>query len=455
MIVWTASIVTILIVSIVAARFRAKNVDYQLNHIAAQLDVHLNSRKQYSQTGFRLLRRIYSLINISINNANDAQTYKAIDLLKLAYGSGLFRPNEHQCLGSVILAAFRNRQPDAAAIVMAAFRPLMRNISTLELAALIDQLALIAVLAYRFKYTFILSKVLETVCDIAARPEVMQDKSAMTAILRAIRLIGLFALRRKEYELFQELSTRFKTLCYGAGREIEDIEWLFIAWLHHLGKSGDEDGVMLVTKLGQELFCNHGISSDAVAVIITESSKTAGIASLSQQNKVPPLILNFNLELADKSSDPLLWRTAVSAAGQVLSIVISRRGIGESIAVLEPLLENGRILMTGELLFGEFTDDFRQKKLFTILRECLILAELKARQDMTRSPAEIIIDIYQYWTGLAEATGRHKSIKKFCQLLLLYWQSVRKRQARRSMPNSSCLSTPILFSDKDRKRLGL
>ncbi|MPM65268.1 hypothetical protein SDC9_112163 [bioreactor metagenome] len=151
----------------------------------------------------------------------------------------------------------------------------------------------------------------------------------------------------------------------------------------------------------------------------------------------------------------VLWRKAVSAVGQVSSLAISRRDVAEAFNVLLPIVDTGRNMLTDELTFGEYSDDYRRKQLFIIMRECIMLAELKARQDMTRSTGDIITEIYKTWITNPQTTGIKKSIKKYCQCLLLHWQNTRQRQARRGLPDSNHLIEPMLVSEKDRKRLGL
>lgn len=455
MLIWAASTVTILIILAAVVWFHARNPDRQLNLAAAKLDSYIRSRKTSAHVESSLLYQLHVLVNLSMDDANAARTYKAVDLLKLAYGSSIQRPNEYQRLGSIIVKAMRSKQPDIAAIALGAFRPLLRNLAAQDLALAIEQLTLIAVFAARLKYNFLLAKVLETVFDVVSRTECMKDQKTVSAMLKSIRIIGTFAFRRQDYQLFQELTTRFKAWTSTGLKIPGEVEGLFITWLHQLAKSGDVIALEAVTKLGIDFFDNQTLTHDGIGAIITESSKAAGTACLNQHNKVPPLILQFILELAAKSHDMALWRKAVNAVGQVSSLAISRRNVAEAFNVLLPILDNGRNILTDELTFGEYSDDYRRKRLFIILRECVLLAELKARQDMTSSTGDIITEIYETWLINPQTTGIKKSIKKYCQCLMLYWQNTRQRQARRGTPGSSRLIEPMLVSEQDRKRLGL
>lgn len=456
MLIWVASIVTILIICVAAVWFYAKNPDRRLNLAETKLDRYLKSRIPSTQTVNKLLQQMHMLVNVSMEDANAARTYKAVDLLKLAYGSGLQRPNEYQRLGSIIVKAMRNKQPDIAVIALGAFRPLLRNLAAQDLSLAIEQLTLIAFWAARLKYNFLLAKILETVFDVVSRTECTNDQKILSAILNSIRIIGTLALRRQDHQLFRELATRFKAWTSSSGLKFpEEIEGVFITWLHQIAKNGDDIALEAVARLCHDFFDNQTITSAGVSAIVGESSKAAGTACLNQHNKVTPLILQFILELAAKSYDIVIWRKAVSAVGQVSSLAISRREMAEAFSVLLPMLDTGRYILTDELTFGEYSDDYRRKRLFIIVRECILLAELKARQDMTSSTGDVITEIYEAWIANPQTTGLKKSIKKYCQCLLLYWQSTRQRQARRCILDNNSLIEPILVADKDRKRLGL
>lgn len=456
MLIWMALIGAILIMSATAVWYRTRNIEYQLNFVAAKLDKCINSRKTNHREVGQLLKRIHSLIYNSLNDINTVNAYKAIDLLKLAYGCGMQRDNEYQRLGSIAIAAMRNHQPDIAGIALGAFRPLIRTIPMSDLSLAIDQLTLIAVLAARLKYNFLLAKVLENLFDATVRSDCMGDKQVVNAVLRSVRMIGLTALRRHDYDLFRELTARFKIWTRDIPAELlVDGDGLFIVWLHQLAKSGDAVALETVTQLGLDLYANKAITADRVSLIISEASKAAGTACLSQLNTVPPLILQFILEIAEKGDDLTLWRKAVNSVAQVVSLSSSRRGVIESFLVLLPILDTGRRLLADELKFGEFSDGFRRQRLFVIIKESVLVAELHARQQMTSNPGEVITEIYEHWASLPQTIGIQKSIKRYCQLLLLYWQNTRKRQARRGMSIDKRLTEPMLVSDKDRKRLGI
>ena len=111
--------------------------------------------------------------------------------------------------------------------------------------------------------------------------------------------------------------------------------------------------------------------------------------------------------------------------------------------------------MTDELRFWEYSDGRRKEQLFILLKECIMLVELKSRQDMTASSAEIIAELYRQWNLQPGIIGNQKSVKKFCQFFFLYWQTIKRRQAKRSMPLDNDISQPTLISENDRKRLGL
>lgn len=457
MLSFTASIVAILILLVVSAWLRVKTPEYQLKLVAAKLDSYRSTVNPLSNAEIKLLQKLYKLVNISMDIPNVVHAYKAIDLLKLSYGYGLLRSNEYQHLSSVVITAIRIKQVEIAAIALGAFRPLIRNTPVKDLAMVIEHLTLIAALAARFKYKFIPDKVLEIIFDIIDSVNCEQDKRLLAAIFKCLRVIGTFALKRCDYQLFYELANRFKAWANIVQNRIAfEVEELFVVWLHLAVKNDDKTAMTAIIELGDDLCSCKSISVNGASIIIDEASKAAGTSSLSLRNKVPPLILEFILELAAKTGDLAVWRKAVRSVGQVAAIAVSRcDDVTEAFHIILPLFETGRSMLNDEITFGEYSEDDHRKRLFIIGQECILLAELKARQNMTSSAGEIISDIYEQWNNCYGKMGSPKSIKKFCQFLLLYWQRTRQKDARRAKLSNIRLTETILVSDRDRKRLGI
>ena len=452
-----AAIVVILLASAIGVWFKSRGFDWQIRIISAKLDKYMHSRKKNHSKGCRLLKRLYSLLNAGIVARNAANVYRVVDLLKFAYGSGVQNNNEYQRLGSIVIASMRNKQPDIAGIVMGAFKPLLRTADAKSLPGALDQLTMIAVISARSKYSFILAKVLEDVFDASMRLDFASDRATIFTFMRAIKTIGLMGLRRHDYDLFRELTSRLIAWSASFRRQglEQDFDGLLTVWLHHLAKSNDIDAFDNFSELVFALQENKDIKPPTIVLLMNEALNAAGTASLNQNNKMPQVILRFLLEIAERERDSKLWKKSVKVAGQVASLALSRRKTADAICIALPLLDKGRNILSAELKFGEYGDDSRRQNLFTVIKECIIMAELKSRQDMTSSAGEVVAEIYETWRSLPETIGIQKSIKQFCQLLLLFWQNTRQRQARRGMPDQSGLTQPMLVSEKDRKRLGL
>lgn len=452
-----AAIVVLVLAFALSFFYKNKWFDLKLRLIATKLDQYRHSRNKNYLKGHRLLKQLYSLLNISIAASNAANVYRIVDLLKLTYGSGLQNNNEYQRLGSIIIASMRDKQPDMAGILMGAYKPMLRVSDVKALPEAFDQLTMIAVVAARARHSFILSKVLETVAEASIRPDFATERLAINAFVRAIKIIGILALRRHEYDLFRELIRRLIVWSedFHQGGLEQELDAVLEVWLHHLAKSNDVAAFDYYSALGFELQRNKVITPITIARLIEEAFNAASTASLNPNNKMPPLILQFLLEIAEKERDIKLWKKAVSAAGQVSALAFSRRNTADAIDIFVPLLEKGRSLFSTEIKFGEYTEDSSRQYLFIVIRECILVSELKARQDMTSSTGEIIAEVFEKWKSIPETVGFQKSIKQFCQLLLLFWQNTRQKQARRGMPDQSGLTEPMLVTEKDRKRLGL
>lgn len=109
--------------------------------------------------------------------------------------------------------------------------------------------------------------------------------------------------------------------------------------------------------------------------------------------------------------------------------------------------------MALELKFGraENADSFRQQALACVVRESLALAAFTARQNMVDTAGDVVSDLYQQWTKVVPPAGV-KSVKRFCQLLLVYWLQT-SRQAKKYKVDD-VLARPQLLSEADKQRLG-
>ncbi len=274
--------------------------------------------------------------------------------------------------------------------------------------------------------------------------------------MRILRLVGVLALRRHETDLFRELTTRLAAIV--AARPDSpglsgEIVALTAQWLHRIVKHDDLAMFALLQNIALALPAQDALLAADIRLLIKEWQELAGTACLNPHSTLAEGIVSFTLELALARGSKSGWQQAVTGAGQVARLVITRHGIKAALPRILPLLSAGRELLSLELKVGsiENADSFRQQALYLVVRECLSLSEYAARQDLVTTAGDIIADICRYWTEYS-IHASPKAIKRFCQLLLAYWMKT-SRQAKK-VTISDELARPVLLSESDKQRLG-
>lgn len=454
--IWAASIICIAGIVMLIMWRRWRQLDRQIGRLAVRLNKFARSgRRRNLQKGQQILRHIYLAVNAAIAERNSAALYQAIDLLKLALGEGILRTDEPIHLMAVAIAALRTKQPDTAGMILDAFKPLMRCLPKEYMPSVAEQLTLIGAVALKEKQYFLVAKAAENILAILERADLTSEKPIVQASLRALKVMGSIAVRRRDPALFREIAARLARWVidnteYNLSGEIVPV---LNVLLHRIVKSGDTAIFDVFSELIVQL-CEAGVwSEEAINLLLPEWTNLAGLACLDPNSVLAVKIIEIMPCLIDKGQNIRQWTLVVNNTGQVAKLAISHHGLKDAFPVVVPLLEMGRRYFMAELKFGEYADGFRRQVLFKILKECLMLITFVARQDMTVTPGDVVADIFQLWLIHPPAAANPKSIKKFCQLLLIFWTRTRRRQAKRYIPANRELIEPELISEDEKKRL--
>jgi hypothetical protein len=458
MLLWVAVII-ISVVIVVSARFvwYRRRLEYQAKLLAAKLQKLTRQKRPDPASASRLLRRIYALLYDSIA-VNPVVTYQAVELLKFAFGEGLRRANEPGRLMAAAVTALRANQPDLAGFILDAFKPMLRYLTTEDVPETVEQLVQISIIAGKAKQNFLVAKASENIFAMLEQQNCAANQPLCAVFLRALTAIGTVALRRHDDDLFREMATRIA--CWLATKPSDAVSSELVAllstWLHYIVKTDQPIQFSIVEELTVQLVETKVLSDEALALLFVEWTNLAGTACLNPNTSIASLTLSLMLQLAAKRHKQEVWALATKSTGQVAKLASAHHGnLTGVFQVIYPLLEAGRKLLIIEIRFGEYTDELNRQALFMVLEECLAIVTFLARQDMTTTTGEVISDIYKHWSNSPCLRGNPKSVKKFCQLLLLFWVKIRRRQAKRGMPINQDLTEPMLIVEKDRLRLGL
>ncbi|HWR08401.1 hypothetical protein [Sporomusa sp.] len=432
--------------------FYTRRLDWQFRHIASQLNGITRERQMNAAAAKRIMRQIYKVLKASLIAGKTDNAYRAFDMLKLALGLGLGSAVEPARITAVIFLALRSNQPDAAGHGIDAFRPLLKNVTAAGIPAVVEQLGLIAVISLKQRQNFLAARAVEV---IFSSLYLSQDEVVRTAVMRALKVTGLTALRRGDSGLVRDIQAKLAGWLAAEPPDSavqEQVVGVLSAWLLRVVKAGDACMIEPLTDYVRQLAEKNLLSDNALAGIVAECSHIAGMDSLNPFSQAAGAISMLSLDLAIQVRTNDTWRQAVDGAGQAARLAVAQRSLTESFDIVYPLFEAGRRLLTAELNSGSVNDLFRQQALYTVMRECLQLVEFISRQNFTVTVSDIIDQLYLDWIKRPANAGHQKSIKRFCQLFFLYCIRIKRRQKRLTAEGSS-FNAPNIITVSNRERL--
>lgn len=414
----------------------------------------INKSQQNKKQVHRLLKDIYMLLNKSIGSHDQVTAYKLIDLLKLAFGYGMMRQDESVRLMAVSVAALNKGNPDTVNFILDAFKPLIRQIAPEFVPSAAEQLTLIGAIALKKKQKFLFAKVAECIFLIMERPDATGDKKIITSVIEALKVIGVLSLRRRDIALFREISVRLSSWFNGNQVTVditENLITMLSAWLHRIIGLNETSLFDILEESSYSLVESNVLLETKLDLLFEEWGNLAASACLNPNSQIAGRIIDVLFTLASINDDSRRWARTISIAGRVAKLAISRHGIAMAFMAFYPMLEMGRKLLWSELRFIQCIDECRQEMLFAIVRESLLIISFASKQDLVGSSGQTIVDLYKCWVENPAMAGKQKSIKKYCQLLLLFWLKD-KRKVRKNLPHNNDLTEPMLFSDSERQR---
>lgn len=402
-----------------------------------------------------LLKTLFLLIAQS-PATDETIGYKAIDLLQLAYGQGLARPDEPVSLTGLIGSLLNQNRPEMAAAVLDTYRGLLRGLSSGQAAA--EQLQTVGVMAMKAKHSFVAAKAVDIMFTVFERPERTADSEAVTAIIGALRVIGKLAIKREDHEFFRELVFRLRGFLAGTPQPAVSpaaLVSLLSLWMHVIVSKQDETALTLLIDNVQELADRKLIDKPVIRGLLIEWQDLAGIASLNPNSQIAAIIIHDMVVLAEKTQDAALWSEMANAVSKVVRLIIEQYGTSYAFPLIYPMLDECRKMLAAQIRFPLETSvgDFRQKAICTVLKESLSVAEFAARARITGTTYDVIEELYHYWRDDQGLNYKIKSAKKFFQLMILYWHKQLGRQAKKQMPPQAELMEPCLFSQSELERL--
>lgn len=433
---------------------KSRRAEWKLRAVEADL-MKWGNKPPGEEARRKLLKTLFALAAQGVTEKDgETVSYRAVDLLQLAYGQGIARPDEPVHITALVSSLLNQNRPGLAAAVLDCYRGLLRKIDNAAAAA--EQLQTAGVLAMKAKHGFVAAKATDILLTIFERPENLANREAVAAALNMLKICGKYALKRDDLDYYRELVARLKAFVTGnPAYEARDMVSLLSLWLHVIVSKQNEAALTLLTDFVQELTDRKVFSRKVVEGILAEWQDLAGIASLNPASPIAAIIIHDMVALAAKIADNECWTNTVNACARIVRMIIEQYGTQYAFPLLYPLLDEGRKLLSDEIRFDvkSTTSDYRQRALFTVVKEFISVAEFAARVRITGSTYDIINEFYFFWHQDPALNYKIKSAKKFFQLVLLFWQKTMARQAKKQMPERPELLEPVLLSTIDISRL--
>lgn len=454
--VWVVGISGVVVIIMLSWCY-CHNLDWQIKILRVRLNQTIRCPRRDRQAVQSLLKKIYAVMNEGMTRNHATAVYQTLDLLKLAFGYGLVRSGESARLMAIGIGALNNNKPDAVGFLIDAFWPLIRQLPSEDVVIAVNQLTLIGVLSFKKKQNFLAAKVVQCILFIMEQTDGSEDRNIVVAAMKALKVLGVLSLRRRDADLFREINQRLSLWLVASRKPNEmtgEIINIFTAWLHRIIWLNETMLFTVIVDVILNLIREDVLIDDGIELVIDELGNVAASACLNPNSPLTPLVLEFMFKLAHGRKTSRCWTKVIAIAGRVAKLGVYRHGLVGAFNVMYPLLELGRKLLGTELKFIEIVDEIRQQLLFRVVRESLIILTYAARQNLIGSTGETIVDVFTCWTGRPELMVNQKSVKKYCQLLFLFWLK-NKHQGKKYMPCNAEFIEPILFSSIERQRLGI
>lgn len=400
------------------------------------------------------LQDVYTELNITLEKQASAESCRLLDLLKLAYGEGVTRQDEPLRLMGICVAALRCKQPDVAGFAMDAFTPLLKHFPAAGLTAAAERLLVIGAIGLRQKQPFITAKVVPHLLTIMERSS---GAGGAVSALRALRSVGALTLRRRDAALFRDMNTQLLLYLTQNWQPVlaQDLVACIAVWLHRIQQWEQAAALEALQDAFAPLLAADKLPEAAVLALMTECENIAGVAILNPHSKVAPILVRWLLELAESRPSPAVWQAGITALGRLNQLALERYGVRQGFSIMQPLLEQGRRWLVAELKFGLLNQHRQQALLFRVVRECVQLAGVVARQRPVATAADIMAEWLDRWLYSPDVIVNQRSAKQFLQLMLLYWLNLKQKHRERYWPDAPALTEPILFTVAERAQLGI
>jgi len=328
------------------------------------------SKINYAKTD-RVMRKLYFLITLSVQIADEKKSYLVIDLLKLAFGEKYIRPEEPLHLISLCNELIKAKKPVILSYLLDAYKPLVRNIDTNQIIEIINNLNTLSSLLNKDKQkNYFVSKIITLLIgniDYFCKIEPLQ-----IAVAKLVQNIGIIAIKENDFALFCEISvclTKIRSYLFKANLSFELSEILNI-WFYYITKKNNVEFIISYKTMLLENIKEDDFSAECALRIITKIKDSMLFIERDLDNKFTVMSFLIYEFLAKRA----LTFNAVQTVNETIRLtkfIIEKYGLEQAfeIVILFKLLQ---------LLFTKSTINEKIS-----LKVVLLLEFIKVSQNLT------------------------------------------------------------------------
>lgn len=392
------------------------------------------------------LKELHSWLRFSIKAGDEAAAYRLLELLKQAYGEGMYQSVEFSRLVGVFVLALRESELRSASIMaVEAFTPLLRRAPLQDVAQAADQLGLIGILALRYRKPFLVDKVAVEMLRIADRIISQPDEETRCSFFRAMRVIGAMCLRRRNMELFQPLIKDMQERFILQDAMLFQAEWMkvLIFLLNRAARQNQTEAAEVICDAVGVVWASGGSSESLRREWLRELGAAAATACFNQHSRIDVLLMEMLANSIKELGDEVLWRALLHEVKNLAVFAAMRHGMERSYLIWLPVLEIARKDLRSQMRSKAQENKLRHARILSVLQALEAYIGLLARQEIQKTPLDILRELFQIWHETAIGPQRRKSILAFCQLAALRWLE-NKRKAKRYIEGEDWLEKIIL-----------
>ena len=351
-------------------------------------------------------RRFYPFLGLAVSEEKWGHIEWGFEMLKFLYSEGVAERQDAGRLGSLVRQAAGLGKTDCALAFLSGFVPMYRhNPSCRE--EIVGALLVVALHAYRSRQSALMAKCGDYLCRIAMEEEAVSDE-----LLRAVKQVGILAVRRRDEGLFREMMTRIMKVFVMRAGNMARLTAVLTAWLERiLHQDGDDCYEAWRSCLTESLAKGQWTSTHLLALL--ESCRSmAGLAAMNPYSSVMRRFLDDMLRYGELQEDRDVQITAVQIVGMAMRIAVHDYPSALSMPYITPLSRFGGNQAWRQARFPMLYET-GEGRVLTAVWQVFLLLEKELEENRWQEEGDLFYPIYDTYQTAYPLTERE----------VLFWRS--------------------------------